>query len=361
MPEEAQEPRSRVTPQPIEDELHRSYIDYAMSVIVGRALPDVRDGLKPVQRRILHAMNELGMSSGSAHKKAARVVGECFAKGTLVSTERGLVPIEDVRRGDRVFTEGGVGSVKELYEMPQRPLMRITLDNGLSIVSTRSQKVRVVTPDLSFAWKEASAIEAGEWVVLRSMFAPFHTALPELTPFAGREMRLNRNLAYLLGQFVSDGWASREGERIRLGFCSSDRQVMVRIQQIIRDAINQYLVRTFDLGAAYASTKGIPDQILRAPRPVAIAFLSGLVDGDGSIATSRRTIHYGSVSQSLIDRLQVLLHHLGYHAHRYTTRARPKRALLNGRKVVRRYPFSSLEVRGDEGLRLSRELDLAAQ
>src|SRR5213594_1997350 len=80
MPEEAQESRPRVSPQPIEDELHRSYIDYAMSVIVGRALPDVRDGLKPVQRRILHAMNELGMGSGSAHKKAARVVGEVLGK-----------------------------------------------------------------------------------------------------------------------------------------------------------------------------------------------------------------------------------------------------------------------------------------
>src|SRR3989441_19258 len=80
MPEEAQESRPRVSLQPIEDELHRSYIDYAMSVIVGRALPDVRDGLKPVQRRILHAMNELGMSSGSAHKKAARVVGETLGK-----------------------------------------------------------------------------------------------------------------------------------------------------------------------------------------------------------------------------------------------------------------------------------------
>jgi DNA gyrase subunit A len=80
MPEEARESRPRVTPQSIEDELHRSYIDYAMSVIVGRALPDVRDGLKPVQRRILHALNELGMSSSSAHKKAARVVGEVLGK-----------------------------------------------------------------------------------------------------------------------------------------------------------------------------------------------------------------------------------------------------------------------------------------
>src|SRR5207249_249385 len=80
MPEEAQEPRPRVTPQPIEDELHRSYIDYAMSVIVGRALPDVREGGKPVPRRVQHAMNELGMGSGSQHKKAARVVGECLGK-----------------------------------------------------------------------------------------------------------------------------------------------------------------------------------------------------------------------------------------------------------------------------------------
>ncbi|TLZ51482.1 MAG: DNA gyrase subunit A [Methanobacteriota archaeon] len=70
----------RIVLQPIEQEMQRSYIDYAMSVIVGRALPDVRDGLKPVQRRILYAMNELGMSSGSQFKKSARVVGEVLGK-----------------------------------------------------------------------------------------------------------------------------------------------------------------------------------------------------------------------------------------------------------------------------------------
>jgi len=81
MPDEAQqEPGAHIRPQPIEEEMERSYIDYAMSVIVGRALPDVRDGLKPVQRRILHAMNELGMSSGSQYKKSARVVGEVLGK-----------------------------------------------------------------------------------------------------------------------------------------------------------------------------------------------------------------------------------------------------------------------------------------
>ena len=81
MPEEGgQEPQRRIIPQPIEDELQRSYIDYAMSVIVGRALPDARDGLKPVQRRILHSMNEEGMSSGSQYKKAARVVGSVLGR-----------------------------------------------------------------------------------------------------------------------------------------------------------------------------------------------------------------------------------------------------------------------------------------
>src|SRR5216110_2168009 len=81
MPDEAtQEPSRRIRPRPIEEEMHRSYIDYAMSVIVGRALPDVRDGLKPVQRRILHTMNETGATSASQWRKAARVVGDCLGR-----------------------------------------------------------------------------------------------------------------------------------------------------------------------------------------------------------------------------------------------------------------------------------------
>jgi len=69
-----------VKPINIEDEMRNSYLDYAMSVIVSRALPDVRDGLKPVQRRILHAMNEMGLSRTSSYKKSARIVGEVLGK-----------------------------------------------------------------------------------------------------------------------------------------------------------------------------------------------------------------------------------------------------------------------------------------
>jgi len=64
----------------IEDEMRRSYLDYAMSVIIGRALPDVRDGLKPVHRRVLWAMNELGNAYNKAYKKSARVVGDVIGK-----------------------------------------------------------------------------------------------------------------------------------------------------------------------------------------------------------------------------------------------------------------------------------------
>ena len=64
----------------LEDEMRQSYLDYAMSVIVGRALPDIRDGLKPVHRRVLHAMRELGTDWNRPYKKSARVVGDVIGK-----------------------------------------------------------------------------------------------------------------------------------------------------------------------------------------------------------------------------------------------------------------------------------------
>ena len=64
----------------IEEEMKSSYIDYSMSVIVSRALPDVRDGLKPVHRRVLFGMDELGLTSGKPYKKSARIVGEVLGK-----------------------------------------------------------------------------------------------------------------------------------------------------------------------------------------------------------------------------------------------------------------------------------------
>ena len=70
----------KIIPVNIEEEMQSSYLDYSMSVIVARALPDVRDGLKPVHRRVLYGMNELGLGASRPYKKSARVVGEVLGK-----------------------------------------------------------------------------------------------------------------------------------------------------------------------------------------------------------------------------------------------------------------------------------------
>src|SRR5881394_3222414 len=69
-----------IEPRGLEEEMRSAYLDYAMSVIVGRALPDARDGLKPVHRRVLYVMSELGLQPGRKHVKCAQIVGEVMGK-----------------------------------------------------------------------------------------------------------------------------------------------------------------------------------------------------------------------------------------------------------------------------------------
>src|SRR5574344_1560606 len=74
------EDSGRIIPISVESEMKSAYIDYSMSVIVSRALPDVRDGMKPVHRRVLFGMEDLGVSSSGSTKKSARIVGEVLGK-----------------------------------------------------------------------------------------------------------------------------------------------------------------------------------------------------------------------------------------------------------------------------------------
>ena len=74
------EASDQIIPIDIEEEMRSAYIDYAMSVIISRALPDVRDGLKPVHRRVLYGMSDLGLQANKPYKKSARVVGEILGK-----------------------------------------------------------------------------------------------------------------------------------------------------------------------------------------------------------------------------------------------------------------------------------------
>ena len=132
MPDDPQNPELPLTPPPpgeggspgalsivpvnIEEEMRRSYLDYSMSVIIGRALPDVRDGLKPVHRRILYTMQQMGLAPNKATRKCARIVGEVMGKyhphGNLAVYDA-LVRLAQPwsLRYPLVFGQGNFGSV----------------------------------------------------------------------------------------------------------------------------------------------------------------------------------------------------------------------------------------------------------
>ncbi|GIU82318.1 MAG: DNA gyrase subunit A [Acidobacteria bacterium] len=160
----------------IEDEMRRSYLDYAMSVIIGRALPDVRDGLKPVHRRVLWAMHELGNTHNKPYKKSARIVGECFVAGSLVHTAKGLKPIEKIEIGESVLMPNGKTSrVIQTYHNPPSEIVEVFLSNGCSLKVTKKQKFRVLTNDLEIVWEYAENL-AGKKVLVSS---PEKFNLPE--------------------------------------------------------------------------------------------------------------------------------------------------------------------------------------
>ncbi len=394
--EPAAEPSGHIIPRVIEEEMKTAYVNYAMSVIVGRALPDARDGLKPVHRRILYTMSEIGLLHNKAFKKSARIVGECFVPGTLILTDKGLIPIELVKKGDVVYTQTGKDVVKELYEMPERELLKVTLNNGLSAVVTPSQKFKIINSRLQYEWKEAQDLTPNDYIITKSDF-PMIGTLTSLGLFKDKEVKLNKNIAYLLGQLLSDGWVEkghRRGYPLRCGFCSTSVSVTQKISSILQQEfgyvstvqerhqeidsgelkllkklyiirihqseLNQFLVEKFYLQEAVAKTKQVPLQILISQKEVIYSFLSGLIDGDGSIHKERNIVHYGSVSEKLIDSLQVLLQHLGIFSHKYVDSSIINHKFL-GREIKKENPFFSLEVVGSFASLLAKELCLVEE
>lgn len=346
----------------IEQDMKESYLDYAMSVIVGRALPDIRDGLKPVHRRILFAMHELGNTHDKPYKKSARIVGECFVKGTLILTSQGLVAIEELKKGQIVYTHKGKRKISELYEMPKQRLLKITLENGLTNTVTPSQKIKVLNDRLQFEWKEARQITASDFVVVKAAYPEFKCNIK--LGVCGRIKYLNENIAYLLGLWVSGGWLDEYRDSKRMTIQNSSKSVMEKIVKILKEEfgycakievykgeqnisynvcinrkkINDFLVEKFSLNDKKASTRIIPPGIFLSSSSVVFSFISGLMDGNGSIHKSRNAVHYGSVSEKLIEQIQILLQHHGIFSHKYlnTGKANPN--------INARYPFHYLEI-----------------
>ncbi|MDQ3404587.1 MAG: DNA topoisomerase 4 subunit A [Actinomycetota bacterium] len=143
---------AQVFDNPVKTEIEDSYLEYAYSVIHSRALPDARDGLKPVHRRILFSMNEQGYRPTHAYVKSSRVVGDCFVRGAQVSTPDGPRAIEDIEVDDKVLDGDGVPvPVVEVYRNPVSDLVLITWVSGQRMLVTPAQRFRTVDGQ----WTEA--------------------------------------------------------------------------------------------------------------------------------------------------------------------------------------------------------------
>src|SRR3989344_3950539 len=213
----------KIQPVSIVAEMEKSYLDYAMSVIVARALPDVRDGLKPVHRRILYAMKEMGITHASAHKKSARIVGEvlgkfhphgdmavydalvrlaqdfsiryplidghgnfgsvdgdspaamryCITGDSLVITNQGLERIKDIKNRPAVKILSWNNLPKtapKWFDSGVHPTIKIATHRGYALKGSLNHPILTWTPDKtgkpSLTWKMLAGIHQGEYAVI---------------------------------------------------------------------------------------------------------------------------------------------------------------------------------------------------
>jgi DNA gyrase subunit A len=263
-----------IEPRALEEEMRTAYLDYAMSVIVGRALPDVRDGLKPVHRRVLYAMNELGLGPTRSYSKCALIVGEvmgkyhphgdsaiydtlvrmaqnfsmrnelvdgqgnfgsidddpaaamryCVSGDTRVRTRHGTVRIDSVAPGAEPNSDTQVDTqvldrlgrpvhASVAFHSGDHPTMRLLTAEGYELTGTANHPVLCLV-DMAgvplLMWKLLEEIRPGERVVIHRA-----TRVEDPRPDDSSRMR-----ALLAGAFVSEGWF---GDR-RAGFNNVDRE-----------------------------------------------------------------------------------------------------------------------------------------
>ena len=218
----------RIVRRAITTEMKESFIDYAMSVITDRALPDVRDGLKPVHRRILFAMNEIGLNVSAKTRKSATVVGEvlgkyhphgdvavydsmvkmaqdfsmrypliigqgnfgsidgdsaaamryCVTGDTLIPTDKGMIPIQNisVTKDENISTKiislnGNINTASKWFDSDEHPTLSLKTNRGFRLQGSHNHPVLTwcenpVTGEPSFEWKLLSKLEEGDVVVL---------------------------------------------------------------------------------------------------------------------------------------------------------------------------------------------------
>ena len=359
---------------PIEEEVKQSYIDYAMSVIVGRAIPDVRDGLKPVQRRILYAMFEMGLTPEKPFKKSARVVGEvlgkyhphgdqavydalvrmaqdfsmrypliigqgnfgsvdgdppaqmryCIVGDSLVLTEEGLIPIESLVPNSKDSSEhridlkvlslnGKVSRADRFFNSGKHPTIRIRTATGLEIEGSYNHPVLTLT-------KGENGKPVYRWKTLYELQEGDYVVVARDSQFFPEEDLITEEEAFLLGSLVSEGYVNVQ----RVGFSNADHEFTEEFERcliksgktLVEYQIHEksFVERVRQLGFDHRSEeKEIPQVVLRSSKKVQRAFLRALFEEDGSVSKVGQTVFvfYHSKSLKLIKQLQIVLLNFG--------------------------------------------------
>ncbi len=301
----------------VSDELKANFLTYAEHVIRDRSIPDVRDGLKPVHRRILWTMHEMGATSSAQTKKSARISGECFVKGELVHAKDGLIPIEEVLVGQELRApNGGTARVTQCYHNTDSKVVRVILSSGQSVVVTDGQLFMVLNNDLSCSWVPAKRLQ-GRTVLLSNF--------KDSPPSASKSDSLE---AYCCGLMVAEGYkADRKRTPTRLGITMSDSEPIESFNGLdyrkekpfVRESktggknLFGIRFRSDKMQSAVEELcylKKVPKWILE-DRSKFAPFLSGYFDGDGCAKKDAREIVFTSTSPELARQIHVMLVDVG--------------------------------------------------
>ncbi|MFH1585785.1 MAG: DNA gyrase subunit A [archaeon] len=392
----------------VSEEMKKAYLDYAMSVIVSRAIPTIEDGLKPVQRRILYAMNQMGLKPNTQTKKSARLVGDvigkyhphgdvavydamvrmaqdfslryplvfgqgnfgsvdgdppaamryCVTGDSLVTTERGLLKIDELSRKEDInlkilSKDKKVNAALKWFDCGKHKTLKITTNKGYSITGTENHPLLVLSKDKFgkpiFAWRFLDDIVVGDIAVIDRNSDNFW---PEkdvcLSKYFPKKIKkrykrilpteLNEDLAFILGLLVSEGFISDN----KIEFCNSDKDLIYMFadkwNKLFPDSTLHMFKREpssygkkkyyrlechckntleflFNIGIlpVKSSGKSIPELIFESPKRVVSSFLSAYFEGDGSISYSRKMVELSCCSKSkkLIEQLQTLFLRFG--------------------------------------------------
>tara|TARA_Y100000310_G_C20692661_1_gene823347 strand:- start:952 stop:4689 length:3738 start_codon:yes stop_codon:yes gene_type:complete len=432
---EPQPTKETIQKKEIEDEMKQSYLDYSMSVIVGRALPDVRDGLKPVHRRILFTMLNLGLASNKPFRKCARIVGDCLGRyhphgdtavydalvrmaqefslryplirgqgnfgsvdgdaaaamrycvtgDSLVITNKGLIPMHDISKKENIdisvlSKDKRINKASKWFDCGNHPTLKLTTNKGFSLTGTLNHPLLTLTTDISgkpiFQWKLLENIKEGDYVVLdRASDDYFPLKAPLLKQFFPKKVsrtkktnlphQFDKDLAFILGSLTSEGYISSK----KIEFCNTDKKwidtLLEKWNRLFSDSkfhlfekkptsygnkkyyrLECHYLHTLkflsNLGLfpVLSNKKRIPHIIFKSPKHIVVDFLRTLFEGDGSISYSKKMfeLSYCSISEKLIDELQVLLLRFGIDGtKRFDPHRKTWKLYLRGKRNILRF------------------------